>query len=162
ELDLRAGRTRRGQQGQRADRELALGQDRQHGLADRAGGANDGYVETTGFIAHGVHSKKGRWGTHVEPGSGNLRQTAVEAPYRFLIMVLPEAATRAVPASSRSVLTTLAGRPASGPMPSPASRLSTASCTIARRVASEALPICGVNTILRSASSSGRTCGSFS
>src|SRR5690606_41761852 len=100
---------------------------RSHGLADRAGGANDGYVEPTGFIAHGVHSKKGRWGTHVEPGSGSLRQTAAEAPYRFLIMVLPEAATRAVPESSRSALSALAGRPASGPMPRPARRLSTAS-----------------------------------
>ncbi len=53
ELDLATGRTRGREQAQRGDREVALGQDGQHGFADSTGGTDDGDVETTICIAHG-------------------------------------------------------------------------------------------------------------
>src|SRR5690606_17216641 len=52
------------------------------------------------------------------------------------------------------------GRPASGPKPIAAMRLSTASDTIARRVARLALATCGVSTTLRQSSRRGFTAGS--
>src|SRR5690606_37263853 len=51
------------------------------------------------------------------------------------------------------------GSPARGPWPRAATRLSTASAAIARRVAWLALPTCGLSTMLRSASSRGLTRG---
>src|SRR5690606_41575736 len=58
ELDRAAGRARGGQRYELADREIAFGQDRQHHFADGAGGADDGYVETTGV--RGVHEGSGK------------------------------------------------------------------------------------------------------
>ena len=49
-------------------------------------------------------TRKKDGGTHVVPGSGNLRQTASEAPYRFLVSMM-----RALPPASSSPLMALAG-----------------------------------------------------
>src|SRR5690606_963205 len=56
ELDLAAGRARGRQRDQLTDREATLGQDVQHGFADRTGGADDGDGETTFCSAHGCFS----------------------------------------------------------------------------------------------------------
>ncbi|MNI44528.1 hypothetical protein D3C73_989080 [compost metagenome] len=69
EFDFAAGRALGSEQAQGGDREIALGQDGQHGLADRTGGADDGDVEAALCIAHG--------GTLTKTGMGeNSRTTA--------------------------------------------------------------------------------------
>src|SRR5690606_15258959 len=50
--DVAAGGALGSQGDQLGDREVALGQDGQHGLADRDGGADDGDGETTFCVAH--------------------------------------------------------------------------------------------------------------
>src|SRR5690606_35567471 len=158
-LDDAAGRPLGGERNDLADREIALGEDRQHHFADSAGGADDGDIETT--VLWGVHGNGIRKMWALECGQVDLhaRDARAEAgirgnprgttgrwlPYRF---------------AAAFPVTGVGGLPACGPRPSAAVRLSTARLAIARRVARLALPTCGVSTTLRSASSFGLTAGS--
>ncbi|SOO23411.1 hypothetical protein XFF6991_280070 [Xanthomonas phaseoli pv. phaseoli] len=87
ELHLPAGRARRRQRVQGGDREVALGQDAQHGLADSAGGAHDRDVETTVFVAHEfVFIERGNEEA-LRAGFGEPPMLAAEVPYRLVEMV---------------------------------------------------------------------------
>ncbi|KAG1084448.1 hypothetical protein G6F40_014491 [Rhizopus arrhizus] len=126
ELDLATGRTLGGQDAQGTNREITFFKDRQHGLANRAGGTDDGDVETALCIAHGgkLSRKRGWEKSRTTAGFGEPPQAGrAEVPYRFPVF-LPRVTRAAIAASA---LIALGMRDGSPSRPSPATRLSTAS-----------------------------------